>query len=264
MKAKTEELLYLLLWGAEQLCRPTFRNLSGSFEEWAYRQGFRQQLRHLQRKELLERRVAVGLGSEYRLSERGRVAALGGRDPVTAWERPWDGLWRMVLFDLPEARSASRTRLRRFLKQRGFGYLQNSVWITPDPLGLLMESWTAKGQDVESLITLEARPGSGESADAIVKLPGNCAGGHMRSAMPGGKPSPLILCCLARCCRLATWVKRCGVAARVPLPRRMHSAGVLFDFSSRTRQIVKRQAAQLKVWGTALGWGRLSCWVGER
>lgn len=168
MKAKTEELLYLLLWGADQLCRPTFRNLSGSFEEWAYRQGFRQQLRHLQRKELLERRVAVGLGSEYRLSERGRVAALGGRDPVTAWERPWDGLWRMVLFDLPEARSASRTRLRRFLKQRGFGYLQNSVWITPDPLGLLMESWTAKGQDVESLITLEARPGSGESADAIV------------------------------------------------------------------------------------------------
>jgi phenylacetic acid degradation operon negative regulatory protein len=168
MKAKTEELLYFLLWGAEQLSRPTFRNLSDSFEEWVYRQGFQHQLWQLERQELLEKNVESEPRKEYRLSERGRVVALGGRDPVAAWDRLWDGQWRMVLFDLPEVRSADRARLRRFLKHHRFGYLQNSVWITPDPLAPLMKPWMAAGQDVESLITFEARPGSGESADAIV------------------------------------------------------------------------------------------------
>ena len=40
----------------------------------------------------------------------------------------------MVVFDLPEAKNKLRVRLRRFLQEQHFGYLQNSVWITPDPL----------------------------------------------------------------------------------------------------------------------------------
>ena len=27
--------------------------------------------------------------------------ALGGRDPQEQWARPWDGRWRLVLFDVP-------------------------------------------------------------------------------------------------------------------------------------------------------------------
>jgi len=168
MKARTEELLYFLLWGADQLTRPTFRNLSGSFEQWAYQQGFHRQLWNLERRNLLERNNEAGGRVEYRLSERGRVTALGGRDPAAAWDRPWDGHWRLVLFDLPESRSATRTKLRRFLKDRGFGYLQDSVWITPDPLGPLMKPWSGVGRDVESLITLEAQPCLGESTADIV------------------------------------------------------------------------------------------------
>ena len=168
MKAKTEELLCLLLWTADQLWRPTFRNLTDSFAQWAYRQGFQRQLWELERRQLLERGAEPAERRCYRLTERGRVVALGGRDPVAAWDRPWDGHWRMVVFDLPETKSATRTRLRRFLRDHGFGYLQNSVWITPHPLGSLMEPWAAAGQDVESLITFEARPGSGESNAAIV------------------------------------------------------------------------------------------------
>lgn len=117
---------------------------------------------------MLERNAESGQRGQYRLTDRGRVVALGGRDPVAAWDRPWDGQWRMVVFDLPETKSAVRTRLRRFLKDHGFGYLQNSVWITPDPLGAFMKPWAAAKQDVESLITFEARPCSGESNAAIV------------------------------------------------------------------------------------------------
>jgi phenylacetic acid degradation operon negative regulatory protein len=168
VKAKTEEFLYFLLWSADRLRRPTFRNLTDSFEQWAYQQGFQRQLWELERQQLLEREEKAGGGRRYRLTEQGRVVALGGRDPVAAWDRPWDGQWRMVVFDVPETKTATRTRLRRFLRDHGFGYLQNSVWITPDPLGPLMEPWTAGAQDVESLITLEARPCSGESNAAIV------------------------------------------------------------------------------------------------
>jgi hypothetical protein len=39
VNSKTEEFLNLLLWSAEQLMRPTFRNLTDSYEAWAYRHG---------------------------------------------------------------------------------------------------------------------------------------------------------------------------------------------------------------------------------
>jgi len=164
---KTEELLYFLLWNADTLIRPTFRNLTDSFESWMYGQGFLRQLRLLERRQLLERNTDLIGPRRHRLTEQGRLLALGGRDPEAAWNRSWDGQWRLVVFDLPETKSTLRTRLRRFLKDHGFGYLQNSVWITPDPLGKLLRDWSG-GHTVESLITLEARPSSGESNSAIV------------------------------------------------------------------------------------------------
>jgi phenylacetic acid degradation operon negative regulatory protein len=167
MSPRTREFLYFLLWSTDMLARPTFRNLTGSFESWMRHQGFQRQLRELERRKLLERRADLTGLHRHRLTERGRLLVLGGRDPAAAWGRSWDGRWRLVVFDLPETKSALRTRLRRFLKARGFGYLQDSVWVSPDPLGGLLGRWG--GLDtVESLITLEACPCSGESNTAIV------------------------------------------------------------------------------------------------
>lgn len=168
MTAKTEEFLYWLLWGAETLARPTFRNLTESFEGWAYRTGALAQLRRLEAGQLIEKKASGTVERIYRLTEKGRLAALGGRDPEARWNRYWDGQWRIVAFDLPEEHNASRVRLRRHLKERGFGYLQNSVWITPDPLDTDLKKLSAKGEDVEALLTLEARPCSGESDESIV------------------------------------------------------------------------------------------------
>ena len=39
MQPKTEEFLNFLLWSADLLARPTFRNLTDSYESWAYRNG---------------------------------------------------------------------------------------------------------------------------------------------------------------------------------------------------------------------------------
>src|ERR1041384_8431656 len=54
VKPKTETLLTLLLWNADRLARPTFRNLTESYESWAYRNGFDRQLAILEKRKLVE------------------------------------------------------------------------------------------------------------------------------------------------------------------------------------------------------------------
>lgn len=43
----------------------------------------------------------------------------------------WDGQWRMVVFDIPEARARERKALRDKLRDLGFFQLQKSVWVYP-------------------------------------------------------------------------------------------------------------------------------------
>jgi phenylacetic acid degradation operon negative regulatory protein len=167
MTAKTKEWLYLVLWAAETLGRPTFRNLTESYEGWASRTGLLRQLHRLEKDRLLESHEDPLVRRVYRLTERGQRVALGGREPETCWARQWDGQWRMVVFDLPNAKNTLRVRLRRFLREAHFGYLQNSVWVTPDSLDQWSESLQGYAEDVESLIFLEARPCGGEPNAAI-------------------------------------------------------------------------------------------------
>ncbi|HHY85194.1 MAG TPA: hypothetical protein GYA07_06620 [Verrucomicrobia bacterium] len=169
MQPKTEELLYLLMWTTDVLARPTFRNLTDSFESWAYRNGFKRQIDTLARRKFLEKKADKSGDRLYRLTEEGRLHALGGRDPEARWARPWDGKWRVVVFDVPNTRNVHRERLRRYLRGRFFGYLQNSVWITPDPL--MEERSILRGGDinVESLLLLDANPCAGESNAALVE-----------------------------------------------------------------------------------------------
>lgn len=168
VQPKTEELLYLLLWSAERLARPTFRNLTDSYEAWAYRNGLLRQAEKLERQQFIERDGAAPTDRIYRLTERGRLHALGGRDPEACWSRRWDGRWRLVLFDLPMDRHGQRSRLRRYLRSRGFGCLQGSVWVTPDPMPGERELLAGGITNVESLLLLEARPCAGESDEEIV------------------------------------------------------------------------------------------------
>lgn len=168
MKFKTEEFLNLLLWSTDMLMRPTFRNLTDSYESWVYRHGLSRQVATLEELQLLERDPKTPDDRLYRLTEQGRLHALGGRDPEAQWSRHWDGHWRLVLFDVPMEQHVYRGRLRRYLRVRGFGCLQGSVWITPNPVHGEREILTGGKINVESLLLLEARPCSGESDAEIV------------------------------------------------------------------------------------------------
>src|SRR5262249_40446320 len=45
----------------------------------------------------------------------------------------WDGVWRMVIYTVPEERRAERDRARRTLAWHGFGPLGAATWISPHP-----------------------------------------------------------------------------------------------------------------------------------
>jgi phenylacetic acid degradation operon negative regulatory protein len=163
VQPKTEEFLNLLLWSTDKLMWPTFRNLTDSYEGWVYRNGLSRQIATLEQLRLLERDPKAPGDRLYRLTEQGRLHALGGRDPEAQWSRHWDGSWRIVLFDVPMEQHVHRGRLRRHLRAHWFGCLQGSVWITPNPVHGEREILTGGKINVESLLMLEARPCSGES-----------------------------------------------------------------------------------------------------
>lgn len=67
----------------------------------------------------------------------------------------WDGRWRVVIFDIKEARSKTRFLLRQTLSRIGFVRLQNSVWLYPydceDLISLLKADFKI-GKDVLYMI----------------------------------------------------------------------------------------------------------------
>ena len=130
---KAEDWLPVLWRALDLLSRPTFNNFVQSFESWEHQVGLRPPLKQLQRARLIQRN-GPGNSRFLQITPAGKLAAMGGIDPVQRWNRKWDGRWRMLMFDLPARNHPLRLRLWRWLRVSRFGYLQLSVWICPDPI----------------------------------------------------------------------------------------------------------------------------------
>jgi phenylacetic acid degradation operon negative regulatory protein len=166
VKAKTELLLYRLLWLADKPMRPSFRNLEQSFEGWAYRNGLLAQIQRLEAQGFLESTRDPRTGEKlHRLTEAGRLVAAGGRDPAAAWAKKWDRRWRLFLFDIPEGERSKRKKLTRALSAAGCGCLQDSVWITPTAPPAIGKLLSEDDVDCSQLLMLLAES-KGRSVDA--------------------------------------------------------------------------------------------------
>jgi len=74
--------------------------------------------------------------NEYaRLTKEGKkkMHSLELDSGTTLVNTSWDGFWRIILLDLPEARKSERESLRYLLKKANFVCLKNSAWISPYP-----------------------------------------------------------------------------------------------------------------------------------
>lgn len=74
-----------------------------------------------------------GLNKFVELTKKGELQILLAK-AVIAKPHNWDGKWRLIAFDIPEAAKEKRNQLRRLLKQNQFLKLQASVYINPYPL----------------------------------------------------------------------------------------------------------------------------------
>jgi len=85
--------------------------------------------------------------SEYELTPHGEYAALKAfvRKELVIQERSgpssrngdtmkWDGKWRVIVFDVPESKRATRDYLRGVLRRAGLHPLMRSMWICPHKL----------------------------------------------------------------------------------------------------------------------------------
>jgi DNA-binding transcriptional regulator PaaX len=166
LRSQAEDWLGVLLWGMGKMMSPTLPRIFETYDGWEYRTG-RHRWHRLEKAGLVEKRRETDQ-LVYRLTTAGRLVAYGGRDAPQLWNRSWDRHWRLMVFDLPADRPGTRQRLLRWLRARGFGYLQGSVWISPDPVADFTAILTGF-RDVESLTVIEGRCVAGHSdADLVL------------------------------------------------------------------------------------------------
>jgi phenylacetic acid degradation operon negative regulatory protein len=243
---KTEDWLALLLYGAELLLNPSPAKILGGYESWDYRRRLKRHLRRLEQRQLIQS-SPLASGRKLRLTDRGRLVALGGRDPFDCWRRQWDGKWRIVMFDLPTRRQSARVRLIRWLRQRHFGYLQHSVWVHPHPVAQLRQVLKEWADDAETVMVMEANCAPGYSNAAIVVGAWDFTKinkGYQEYLIVADKESPLKRKVNSSEAALARWLRKERAAwldavSRDPLlPEGLSPQGYLGQQAAAARQAV--------------------------
>ncbi|MEK9200690.1 MAG: CRISPR-associated endonuclease Cas2 [Patescibacteria group bacterium] len=85
----------------------------------------------------LQRRGLVEMSQEdgqwiVKLTEKGKVELLKYKlTDLRPGTGKWDGMWRMVFFDIPESRKGKRDVLRNYLRKLGMEQMQDSVYVGP-------------------------------------------------------------------------------------------------------------------------------------
>lgn len=77
-------------------------------------------------------------------------------------QKPWDGKWRLIIFDIPNSHSNARDALRGILKYLGLYQLQRSVYIYPYPFKDALDVISLIYNVYEYVIYLEVNHAEGE------------------------------------------------------------------------------------------------------
>ena len=137
---KTKDILLLglsnVLDAVEEIKDPlhlvsfSYKNMYGWVPKKYRRYNFHQLVSRTLKAKLIEKIEKNGEVYMRITSEGKRIIQ---RDfPMLSFQnKAWDGKWRISMFDIEEINKTVRDRLRRKLKELGFGMLQKSVFISP-------------------------------------------------------------------------------------------------------------------------------------
>lgn len=90
-----------------------------------------------------------------RLTSAGREKIVRDFPMFSLATKPWDGRWRIVIFDIAEIDKNTRELLRDKLRQLGLGMLQESVWITPHDVSVDLREFLESRDLGEVVFVLE-------------------------------------------------------------------------------------------------------------
>lgn len=125
--------------GLSETPRQYFRTLKALRKEWKRinQQSFNRSVTSLYQQKLLKEINRPNGSITLQLTEQGVKQAnyfgLFGNAIRIRRPKKWDGLWRLIIFDIPEKKRHFRNILREHLKAIGFKELQHSVFIFPYP-----------------------------------------------------------------------------------------------------------------------------------
>lgn len=100
------------------------------------RRRVRSTIKRLEKQKILEIKETKNGQTRITITKRGEKLVLKYRVSDLSILRPkkWDGLWRVVVFDIPESinkKNRAREALREKLREFGFYKFQNSVFVFP-------------------------------------------------------------------------------------------------------------------------------------
>ena len=91
-----------------------------------------QDLRRLQERQLIDYEELSDGNVKIVLTKKGeKVSLVFNLDDIQLNKKKWDGIWRLVMFDIPHAKKKAREALRAKLKTLGFYPIQKSVFLVP-------------------------------------------------------------------------------------------------------------------------------------
>ncbi|MEK7519992.1 MAG: hypothetical protein AAB581_01990 [Patescibacteria group bacterium] len=115
----------------------SIRVITSAVREWqrVNQRSLREAVKRLHRLKLIDyQKDKYGVTTPVLSKDGAQVAVRYNLNHLTLSKQArWDGLWRMVLFDIPEPLKKGRNALSLKLKHLGFYQLQKSVFVYPYP-----------------------------------------------------------------------------------------------------------------------------------
>lgn len=102
-------------------------------KKYSPKQAIQRNVDSLVRSGLLERHINSRGDVQLKITQKGRREVFFRSIKHDTQENKWDSTWRVVIFDVPEAKFKIRNELRKAMVMYGFKKLQQSVWVYPYP-----------------------------------------------------------------------------------------------------------------------------------
>ena len=105
----------------------------------------------------------------FKLSRKGLDGIFSRFPKLKYVGKPWDGYWRIVVYDIAETKKQLRSRLRVELKKLGYKFVQKSVWVSPFSSEENLESFLKKEKLWGRILVFKTKLSSDESRSMASK-----------------------------------------------------------------------------------------------